>query len=392
MPGREEHNHHHALRIIDNLHLLCLLIDIDFVVDYFPCLSPSFDRTVDPIKHILSVKNYEDVSFHQEVEDLLKLIAINPELTDKLLDYLVNAGIEERKKGLRNAARVICPDVDFGDQFATDDFSTDSGFNSTSNSLTDDALLAIKPATKKKSGGPDYYPMESNPRGLCVIINNVNFDMRPRDTVDRTRYGSDVDAERLRQVFEQLKFIVKQRRNVSSSGLHDLFTEVKEEYRSAMNGHNAFFLFVMSHGDHDVVYGTDNKKIRTDAFVEPFLGESCRELIGKPKVFTFVCCRGGRKDIGYDAVDSMRLYEDVLKAHSTVDGFVSHRNTIEGTYYVSELVKVLAEYACDKHYTKILDMVNIRLCNLKFGSDGVMQTSTYENIAFNKKLYFNPGF
>ena len=53
--------------------------------------------------------------------------------------------------------------------------------------------------------------MLSRPRGQCLLINNVD-GFRTMEV----RQGSDIDASKLKSLFEQMGFIVLVRRNLSS--------------------------------------------------------------------------------------------------------------------------------------------------------------------------------
>ena len=41
---------------------------------------------------------------------------------------------------------------------------------------------------------------------------------------------------------------------------------------------------ILTHGEEGVVYGTDDK-IEVKTLLEPFKGDKCRGLVGKPKIF-----------------------------------------------------------------------------------------------------------
>jgi hypothetical protein len=54
------------------------------------------------------------------------------------------------------------------------------------------------------------YHMEKYPRGLCLIINNEHFyDENGKEKIDMRRYGTDMDASRLKNLFEKLNFQVE---------------------------------------------------------------------------------------------------------------------------------------------------------------------------------------
>jgi hypothetical protein len=72
---------------------------------------------------------------------------------------------------------------------------------------TNDEINKIEALVKKATNlisGSNVYQMHSNPRGFCLIINNVDFDNNrfPR------RMGSDEETQRLFLIFTQLYFEV----------------------------------------------------------------------------------------------------------------------------------------------------------------------------------------
>lgn len=48
---------------------------------------------------------------------------------------------------------------------------------------------------------------------------------------------------------------------------------------------DCFVCVLMSHGDRDGIYGTDNKPLRIKDITSLFKGDKCESLVGKPKLF-----------------------------------------------------------------------------------------------------------
>lgn len=67
--------------------------------------------------------------------------------------------------------------------------------------------------------------MLSKPRGYCLLINNVDAFK----TME-VRQGSDVDASKLKSLFEQLGFIVLLRRNLIYTVCYNLLYFVPIKY------------------------------------------------------------------------------------------------------------------------------------------------------------------
>lgn len=58
---------------------------------------------------------------------------------------------------------------------------------------------------------PQTYKMDASPCGLCLIINNVEFEQHS-DLKDRK--GSDIDSDKLERRFRSLNFDVVVKRNL----------------------------------------------------------------------------------------------------------------------------------------------------------------------------------
>lgn len=142
--------------------------------------------------------------------------------------------------------------------------------------------------------GPNLYPMTALVRGNCVIVNNFKFD-----TI-ADRYGSTTDANRLEQVFSQLNFAVIREKNLTAKQILDLFNDISK--KDDLFSHNALVVIILTHGHHQVIFGTDYKKeieksdsgvVGIRQLIDMFSDKNCLALKGKPKMFFFSCCRGG---------------------------------------------------------------------------------------------------
>ena len=145
--------------------------------------------------------------------------------------------------------------------------------------------------------GLPHYQMKTYPQGIGVIINNKKFDGYGRD-----RKGTDIDATALEKLFTYLGFYTKRFDNLTAKQMKDELTEVsKLDHRN----YDCLMVAILTHGEKDELYGTDDKSIPVEDLTKLFYGDQCPSLVGKPKIFILQACRGASKDTGvtYDMAD-----------------------------------------------------------------------------------------
>ena len=203
------------------------------------------------------------------------------------------------------------------------------------------------------------YEQKTECPGYCVIINNRQFQGNDEDY----REGSEQDVERLRTLFELLRFEVIIKRDLK----RDQIKGVAQEYGG--KNHDkfvAFVLIVMSHGDEkDIIFGVDNDSISVRQLMKEFQAERCPSLKGKPKILIIQTCRGSRQcdierfdnfvesinadptelDLADNCVGPFSLDSslsksvfppeaDFLLAFATVPGYVSLRSRKCGAFFI----------------------------------------------------------
>lgn len=135
--------------------------------------------------------------------------------------------------------------------------------------------------------GINIYPMDKNPRGYCIIFNNVEFNNG--DYPSRT--GSDSEAVLLSDVFKQLYFDVIMERNVTYD---ELFRKLEGIARKPdLRNHNALVVIILTHGKSGCVITSDNIFAEYQRVINIFDNTNCPNLRCKPKMFFFNSCRGG---------------------------------------------------------------------------------------------------
>ena len=253
----------------------------------------------------------------------------------------------------------------------------------------------------------NVYKMTSSPRGEALIINNETFLRHSKQMDDRQ--GSKHDVRKVQEQFQALGFKVTTKENLTKSELMKELDAMASEDHSR---YDCFVLWLTSHGDKDLVYGTDGEVVLIETVRDLFSNSSCRSLDGKPKVFFIQACRGDRDEFvvsdGPNSAPqkSLRLSEGAkpanqvshcrahfLEAYSAVDGFYSYRNEESGSYFVQCLVEVFRERVAHDDIDTMLIEVNRRLSQMqgrvRSGEGGKQVKLTCEFInRLTKKLYF----
>ncbi|XP_066520914.1 caspase-8-like [Hoplias malabaricus] len=194
--------------------------------------------------------------------------------------------------------------------------------------------LLIPPAVRQVVPAQDVsdipkveeYKMSSNPRGVCVIINNIHFET---NTVLNNRKGSETDVECLQEVFQWLGFVVEVRTDLTARKMKGLLMDVSQREH---NG-DCFVCCILSHDDEQGFYGTDGRIIDSSDILQPFGRTKCPSLADKPKVFFL---HTGWNASKYPIPDS-----DFLLALATIQGFHSYRHTLKGSWFIQSLCKLL---------------------------------------------------
>ena len=131
---------------------------------------------------------------------------------------------------------------------------------------------------------------------------------------------------------------------------------------------DCFVCAIMSHGDRNIVMGTDWKPCGENELKKPI--KDNKTLKGKPKIFFIQACRGelqmGGKQFQTDRAASTPRGSigyvpdeaDVFTQYSTVEGYVSFRHNIEGSWFIQSLAFVLSERGKKYDLFEIAHMVN----------------------------------
>ena len=252
-------------------------------------------------------------------------------------------------------------------------------------------------------GSPAAYHMQNHPRGAAIIINNEHFTEMP------PRPGTGKDEKALRSLFSSLGFTTLSYYDLTASEMRETLEEYAEKnYKKC----DCFILAILTHGEKGgMLHGTDDVLINITEIANLYTGQNCPSLAGKPKLFFIQACRGGefdkpvkvveqtdspnlaRKTLGEDKTVGVETLlpdqSDFLLSFSTVEGYVSWRNSSFGSWYVKALVEVFNEESHKEHLLDMLTEVNRRVALSQSQSGYKQIPSTVSQL--RRKLYFNPG-
>jgi len=250
------------------------------------------------------------------------------------------------------------------------------------------------------------YKMSSEPRGICLIINNEDFSETKKQGKKGygNREGSSVDEENLVKLFSWLKFKVEKHRNKTSMEMWNIFLKLSEM------GHSNFdslVVCILSHGlrksKEDHIMGVDGKPFTVASILSLFDGVHCRSLIGKPKLFFLQCCRGTSEDVGVIARGviqhdgphiqsensiTLAAASDFFVGYSTPPGYKSWRNTVEGSWYIATLCKVFKEFAWKYDLMSMAAKINALVAE-DFTDEKHYQVPN-PTMTLRKLVFFNP--
>lgn len=241
------------------------------------------------------------------------------------------------------------------------------------------------------------YNMRSKKRGVFFFVNIIKFKLKGED---KYRNGAQADRENLVSLFREMNFTVFYYEDITWYEFENLIGQLKSS--DYLKTADSMIMCVQTHGEliknQTFMEFTDGSIETTEKVIEMFSNVNCKSLINKPKVFFFPFCRGTISDrekkiseIQTDGSATVPSYSDILICYATVPGFMTHRDTMFGSWYVREMSKIFAEHAADSHIEEMLKMVGNKTMEIRAGAnDGRTQVSSTEARGFNKLMFLNP--
>lgn len=249
-------------------------------------------------------------------------------------------------------------------------------------------------------------------RGVLFIANMIDFENQKYTR----RNGGEADSDSLIHIFHEFGFKIFNYMNLTHK---EFFYALKRLLESNyVRETECFVMVLMTHGERegeiDRVQLSDNTYCNVDDITNLFQSKNCPYLSQKPKVLIYPFCRGSQPDNGttpnyhnMPVTSSKRIEKDgvatqqptpkvptlsdVLVCYATTEGYATSRDIVKGSWYILELCNWLAELAHNTGLEDILKRTSASVLNLSC-REGTLQTGSFKNIGFTRKLFFNPGF
>ncbi|KAH8411984.1 hypothetical protein KR222_004711 [Zaprionus bogoriensis] len=213
------------------------------------------------------------------------------------------------------------------------------------------------------------YNMLHKHRGQALIFNHEHF----LDPSLRSREGTRIDGQKLQDALLELGFKVNLYMDLCKVEILEKINMAAAQDHSQCD---CICIAILSHGLRDFVYAKETFYPLKSLF-SPLTSSRCPTLAGKPKLFFIQACRGNRTDPGFsmhtpetcESSESfslsydMPLEKDFLIASSTMPGFVSWRNTAEGSWFIESLCLELSQQGKSRDLLTLLAFVAQHVSN-----------------------------
>ncbi|XP_041355471.1 caspase-3-like [Gigantopelta aegis] len=191
------------------------------------------------------------------------------------------------------------------------------------------------------------YSMTQKRRGICLIINNVDYA-----DPSKVRSGSQKDCKDLKATFRKILFKVIVLKNLTDS---NIISAIKKMSTRDHSQYDSFVCCILAHGGRGTVTGVNDKPVHLEKITSNFRVCDCPSLAGKPKVFIIQACQGSREQRGVELHQSDSISDDTplmtladgadfFMAYATEPGFKSYRNPRTGSFFINSLCKNINQY------------------------------------------------
>ena len=198
--------------------------------------------------------------------------------------------------------------------------------------------------------------MNKTPHGFAVIINNYKFTSANSDKLLPNSRGTWGDKQNLCATWRYLHYNVHTLENLTASEItHDL-TQIAS---LSHENYDSFVCCILSHGDHNGVYGTDGELVKISDIASLF--KCTPTLAGKPKLFFIhsYCGYVATKDtVVTGNVDPYHFLPDETDSFFGCAISMSWRSRSK---YISTFREVIKRYATHEHLLNLLTIINYKV-------------------------------
>ena len=226
----------------------------------------------------------------------------------------------------------------------------------------------------------EFYPLNNNPHGVCLIINNYRFfHATDQSKAHPDRGGAEIDQYNLTQTFRYLRYKVEVRENLTSDQMTDALMRMSQRDHS---NYDSFICCILSHGENDIIHGANSEPVNVNDLTG--LMKLSSSLRNKPKLFFMQCCRGEGEEVGFEKDNpgdstfrsTIPRDADFFLGYATPLGKAAYRSRKHGSWYISELCKVFTQCAYHNSLSVMMRRVNRQVSNA-FTKDGYKQCAEF---------------
>ena len=213
---------------------------------------------------------------------------------------------------------------------------------------------------------PLYEMNLTPPHGKAIIIVNENFHSNPANPTLHLprREGAQRDLQHFKATFEFLGYEVVWYLDITANEMYSAIDKVAIENH---NAHDSLVCCVSSHGDENVMYGSDGIGVKRSEFLEPL--KQTESLTGKPKMFFIQACRT-RAESTTEASSKQPLFPasldaDIFIANATTANNPSYRSLVHGSWFVHALHHIFIKHAHHLTLVEMIYKVNSVVCDAR---------------------------
>ncbi|XP_014612229.1 PREDICTED: caspase-8-like [Polistes canadensis] len=184
-------------------------------------------------------------------------------------------------------------------------------------------------------------------KGLCVIINQMYF----RGSQYETRYGTNADSNKLSKTFKGFGFAVHILEDLKKN---DMLLNIRNLSKLFGSDYDCIFVCILSHGCKGNIITCDEAEVSIESIENAFC---CPEFTEVMKIVIIQACQGkiaGKVPVNGNSLTTDGLEDDPVTADitarknfcifmSTLQGYVSVRDKLRGSWFIQELCDVLQQ-------------------------------------------------